>query len=85
MVLVMAVSQAAGAPYTGVNRDDAVVKCTGMGSGYDLLTNDGWQSMARHIELVADNWSGGNVGSSEGLSQGHSYSVPNHVLAASLG
>ena len=79
-----AVSQAAGAPYTGVRRDEAVAKCTGMGSGYDLLTNDGWQSMARHIELVADNWSGGNVGSSEGLSQGHAYSsVPNQVLAAS--
>ena len=51
--------------------------------GYDLLTNDGWQSVARHIELVADNWSGGNVGSSEGLSQGHSYGVPNQALAAS--
>ena len=78
-----AVSQAAGAPYTGISRDDAVAKCMGMGSGYDLLTNDGWQSMARHIELVADNWGGGNVGSSEGLSQGHSYGVPNHVLVAS--
>ena len=78
-----AVSQAAGAPYMGVNRDEAVVKCTGMGSGYDLLTNDGWQSMARHIELVGDNWSGGNVGSSEGFSQGHVYSVPNQALAAS--
>ena len=52
-------------------RDDAIVKCTGMGSGYDLLTNDGWQSMARNIELVGDNWGGGNVGSFEGLSQGH--------------
>ena len=78
-----AVSQAAGAPYTGVNRDEAVVKCTGIGPGYDLLTNDGWQSMVRHIELMADNWSGGNVGSSEGLSQGHAYSVPNQALAAS--
>ena len=78
-----AVSQATEDPYTGVSRDDAVAKCTGMGSGYDLLTNDGWQSMARHIELVSDNWGGGNVGSSEGLSQGHAYGVPNEFLAAS--
>ena len=78
-----AVSQATGAPYTGVSKNDAVTKCAGMGSGYDLLTNDRWQSMVRHIELVADNWSGGNVGSSGGLSQGHSYSVSNGALAAS--
>ena len=75
-----AVSQAADVPYTGVSRDDAVVKCISMGSGYDLLTNDGWQSMARHIELVGDNWSGGNVGSSEGFSQGHSYESSNDVF-----
>ena len=79
-----AVSQAAGVPYTGVRRDEAVTKCAGMGSGYDLLTNDGWQSIARHIELVADNWGGGDVGSSEGLSQGHAYGVPNQALVASL-
>ena len=82
-----AVSQVAGAPYLGVVRDDAIVKCTGMGSGYDLLTNDGWQSMARNIELVGDNWGGGNVGSTEGLSQGHMYVDPydplNEFLAAS--
>ena len=80
-----AVSQAAGAPYMGVNRDEAVAKCTGMGSGYDLLTNDGWQSMARHIELVGDNWSGGNVGSSEGFSQGHVVQRPQSGSSCQFG
>ena len=68
------VSQATGTPYkmfdqsiVGPNRflsrNDFISKCQGMGEGYDLITNDEWQTLARNIELVASNWSGEVVGS----------------------
>ena len=76
-----AVSQATGLPYMGFSRDGAITKCTDRGSGYDLLTNDEWQSMARHIELVSDNWSA-FANSIAGLNQGHAF-TPSRPLPAS--
>jgi len=67
-----AISQAASLPYTSINRDNSITKCTDIGSGYDLITNDEWQSIARNIELVGSNWANGSVGGTEGLSTGHS-------------
>ena len=70
-------------PYTGLNRDEALVKCTEMGEGYDLITNDQWQSIARNIEQVPHNWGEGLVGSEQGLNQGHSDNSPHQLLEAS--
>ena len=77
-----AVSQAASLPYTSINRDDSITKCKGIGSGYDLITNDEWQSIARNIELVGSNWANGSVGDAGGLSTGHSDGTPAGALAA---
>lgn len=71
-----AVSQAAGVPYKKISRDEAIDKCQQMSSDgsdhYDLITNDEWQTLARHIESVPNNWSGGAMGSGD-LNQGHSF------------
>ena len=77
-----AVSQAASLPYTDINRDDSITKCKDIGSGYDLITNDEWQSIARNIELVGSNWKNGTVGDAGGLSTGHSDQTPAGALAA---
>ena len=66
-----AISQASGRPYVDINRTDSITACQNMGSGYDLMTNDEWQTLARNIELVPSNWSTNNVGTGS-LNQGHS-------------
>ena len=49
-------SQPEGTPYANINRNDAINKCASMGANYDLITNDEWQTLARHIESVDSNW-----------------------------
>ena len=66
-----AVSQPKEIPWT-ISRNDSIKKCQAMGKGYDLITNDEWQTLARNIELVPSNWSEGSVGSQGGLSRGSS-------------
>ena len=65
-----AVSKPQGKPWVLITRSDAITKCTSRGSHYDLMTNDEWQVVARNIELVGSNWSGGTVGSGE-INQGN--------------
>ena len=78
-----AISQAAGTLYVNINRDDSITKCQAMGTmGYDLITNDEWQSVARNIELVGSNWKNGTVGDAGGLSGGHSDDSPSNALQA---
>ena len=77
-----AISQAAGKPYRDINRDESITKCQNMGTGYDLITNDEWQSIARNIELVGSNWKNGTVRNQGGLSVGHSDYSPQNALAA---
>ena len=82
----VAISQAASLPWVSINRGNSITACQGMGTNYDLITNDEWQSLARNIELVGSNWDTGTVGSSGGafggLNRGHSDGVPNNTLAA---
>ena len=79
-----AISQAASFPWVNINRDDSITKCQAMGeAGYDLITNDEWQSIARNIENVASNWKNGTMGDAGGLSTGHSDHMPTGPRAAS--
>ena len=75
------VSQAASIPWF-LNHSDSITKCTDLGVGYDLITNDEWQSIARNIENVASNWKNATVGDAGGLSVGHSDDAPSNTLAA---
>jgi formylglycine-generating enzyme required for sulfatase activity len=75
-----AVSQMAGVPWVSINRATARAACQALGAGYDMISNDQWQTIARNIAGTASNWSGGAVASGE-LNRGHSDNVPASVLA----
>ncbi|KHD88275.1 MAG: hypothetical protein OM95_08955 [Bdellovibrio sp. ArHS] len=55
-------SEPAGNPWVSINRDDSRTQCTNLGGKYDLISNNQWQTIARNIEQVPSNWSGGAVG-----------------------
>ena len=80
-----AVSKPEETPWDNINRAAAMAACEA--SNFQLLTNDHWQTMARNIENVADNWApveqGERIGNTEGLSLGHSDQDPGNSLAAS--
>lgn len=63
-------SQSSGTPQVSINKATAESNCTGMGSGYDLIANHQWQTIARDIEQNGSNWSTGTVGSGQ-LNQGY--------------
>ena len=82
-----AISVAQGTPWTGIRRSgtgenetDAMEACTN--SGYQLLTNNHWQTIARNIESVKENWANNEIGNEGGLNRGHSDRVPDNPLAA---
>jgi hypothetical protein len=77
-----AVSVATGAPWVSIDRPTARSKCQNLGGGYDMISNDQWQTIARNIAGVAVNWSGGVVASGE-LNRGHSDNVPPNALTPS--
>jgi len=90
----VATSQASGTPWVSIPRGTLATTAGGAwkacrdlghssGSGYDLISNAQWQTIARNLEGVGWNWSSGTVGNSGGMSRGHSDSSPNNSLAAS--
>ena len=76
-----AVSTAAGAPWVGIDRPTSRSHCQALGPGYDMISNDQWQTIARNIAGVAGNWSTGTVTSGE-LNRGHSDNAPPSALGA---
>ena len=80
-----AVSQAGGTPYVEINPNDAFTKCSNMSEAgfesgtFTMITNPEWMTIARNIEQVASNWSGGSMGSGT-LARGWS---PNSVYGDS--
>lgn len=65
-----AISQASGVPDSNILLSTAVSRCSNNGSKYDLISNSEWMSIARNIESVGSNWSGGAVKSGF-ISMGH--------------
>lgn len=55
------VSTSQGIPLTNVTHAEAVSLCEGIGG--QLISNAQWMTIARNIEQVGENWSGGEVGS----------------------
>lgn len=78
----MPISQASGLPWVSLDRPTARAKCKALGVGFDMISNDQWQSIARNIAGVASNWSGGSVGGAGELNRGHSDGLPNNSIAA---
>ncbi|MFP5458062.1 MAG: beta strand repeat-containing protein, partial [Bacteriovoracia bacterium] len=50
-----------GYPWTNLTAGQAKAACNQLGFEYDLISNPEWMTIARHIEGVAANWSGGAV------------------------
>ncbi|MDD4410058.1 MAG: hypothetical protein PHW52_05410, partial [Candidatus Pacebacteria bacterium] len=72
----VATSITSGTPWVSITQTAAAFACSSLGSGYHLITNAEWTSLARNIDSVASNWSSGIVGSGY-LSRGYSASVTN--------
>lgn len=56
-------SQAALTPWTGTYATEAKALCQSLGTGYDLISNQEWLTIAHDLENVDANWTGGTVGS----------------------
>lgn len=75
-----AVSQAAETPWVSINQTTARTACQNVGGR--LMNLRERQTIARNLEGVGSNWSGGSVGSGS-LWRGHSDNAPAGALAAS--
>jgi hypothetical protein len=75
-------SRASGTPWVRVKREQAINKCQELGPGYDLISNDQWQSIAQDLELQSLNWTSGSVGSGM-MYRGHSDDSPSELLSVS--
>ncbi|MEI8364770.1 MAG: SUMF1/EgtB/PvdO family nonheme iron enzyme, partial [archaeon] len=71
-------STATGSPLVAINQCAAKQAC--VASGGHLITNNEWMTLARNIEMVTSNWSGGVVGDGN-IYSGHNDSVPNAAQA----
>jgi formylglycine-generating enzyme required for sulfatase activity len=70
----VATSTPAGNPWVSISQTSSISACSALGSGYHLITNAEWTSLARHIASQSSNWSTGTVGSGV-LSRGYSAST----------
>ncbi len=58
----MPVSIESNQPWRDINANDAAAKCESLGSNFHLISNPEWLAIARDIENVDTNWTGGTVG-----------------------
>ncbi len=72
-------SLASGTPWADIDQNAARAACVAVGKR--LISNDEWLQIARNVENVGWNWSGGSVGSGN-MSDGHSDNSPGNSLAA---
>ncbi|MFA5080589.1 MAG: SUMF1/EgtB/PvdO family nonheme iron enzyme, partial [Candidatus Paceibacterota bacterium] len=56
-------STATGTPWISISQTEAIATCAALGNGAHLITNAEWTLLARSIESVPANWTGGSVGS----------------------
>ena len=80
-----AVSQMEG-QFLILTSGSSVTKCEDIDSAsikYDLITNNEWQTIARNIEGVASNWSGGAIGSVGGINTGAIKNGEYNILTSS--
>ncbi|MGE9745704.1 hypothetical protein [Bdellovibrio bacteriovorus] len=77
----VATSQAGGAPWGAIDRDDAVAACQALGADYDLISNAQWNQLAQNLASVSTNWNSGAV-TSGALNRGHFNSDFGYLLAA---
>lgn len=49
-------------PWSNIDQTTAKTKCAALGTGYGLISNPEWMTIARNIEAQSVNWSSGTVG-----------------------
>lgn len=76
----VATSQASGALWVSIDAPSAWNACNALGTGYALISNPEWMTIARNVENESSNWSGSTVGSGA-MYLGHADSSPNSALA----
>jgi formylglycine-generating enzyme required for sulfatase activity len=76
----VAESRPDGTPWVRLDRTQAINECQNMGAGYDLISNDQWQSIAQNIEVQNSNWTSNSIGT-EMMYRGHSDDLPSNGLS----
>lgn len=71
-----------GYPIAYISHNSAKTYCASLGSGFHLLTNEEYMTIARNAEQQTTNWNGGVVGTSY-LFSGHNDNSPALALQAS--
>ncbi|MFT6633400.1 MAG: sulfatase activating formylglycine-generating enzyme [Bacteriovoracaceae bacterium] len=56
------VSIADNQPWRSIDANDSAAECESLGANYHLISNPEWMAIARDIENVNANWTGGTVG-----------------------
>jgi len=69
------VSSATAKPWRRIDQDQARIACSNLGTGYALISNPEWMTIAHNIYERDSNWSNGNVGDGF-LNRGHSDNNP---------
>ena len=69
-------------PWVSINQIDSQSECQSLGTGFDLISNDQWMTLATNIANNPANWSNGQVGNGH-LNRGHSDNNPSNACPAS--
>jgi len=64
---------------TYINLANARAACSNLGTGYHLITNSEWTTIARNAENNSLNWDSGVIGTGS-MFRGHSDGLPNNIL-----
>lgn len=75
-------SRPSGTPWVTINQNQAIEAAKRACSNCHLITEPQWMTIAANALGVADNWSGGVVGSGH-LYSGHTHNGPGEAIAAS--
>lgn len=75
------VSTPEGSPIVRITQTESIAACEAIGG--HLITNNEWMTIARNIEQVPSNWSGGVVGLGY-IYSGHNDGTPGGALEASI-
>jgi len=78
----VATSQPSLTPWASITQTSAITECSNLGSGYQLITNAQWTTIARNAELVDSNWNSSTSGVGS-MWIGHTDNVPANALAVS--
>ena len=72
-----------GKPVNALSHKKSIEACSSLGKDFHLITNGEWQTIARNIESVPQNWAESKIGSYLGISRGHTDGRPLGELPAS--